>query len=712
MELFRNLERNYGLPSGLLDSVWNAESARGRRMLSPAGAQGHFQFMPATAKQYGLADPSDLTQSATAAAQMYADLLKQTGGDLSKALAGYNWGIGNVQRRGMDSAPTETRNYIQKVMAGMGQPQSNQQDPWAGLMSEFSQTGGQERGAKADPWAGLMQEFQQPAPTDRSSPKAESVSPHGDMSALITGQKPKRDVGVIEGTVAGVGRGFKDVLDTGAQWLSSGFDKIAGTKEGERVRAMNEQGKSEFKKDYGDSTAASFGRVGGNIAATWPVGGILGAGVRGLGGAVGASRYLEPLAQAVSTGGMRAAGMGGLPGLGVRAAGGAIAGGATAGLVDPESAKTGAIVGALLPGGVLLAQKGGQLIKSGAKHLLGATTGTSAETMGAAYNAGRNGSQAFLDNMRGVTPFDDVVDAAKTGLNNMRKARAEQYRSGMVDISKDKTRLDFGAIDDALNRVIDSGTYKGQQVNRKAGDVLGEIKGTIDNWRRLDPAEYHTPEGIDALKRALGDIRGDTQFGTSARVAADSIYNSVKGEIAKQAPTYNRVMSDYSRASGQLDEVTRALSLGEKASKDTAIRKLQSLMRNNAQTSYGNRLSLAQQLEDKGGVQLIPSIAGQALNSWTPRGMAGSIQKGAIPAVMGASIFNPALAATLAAAPLTSPRLMGETLYLAGRAASGTSKAAKPVVGLLSNPEARQQIERGVFSSLPLLISTSPSIHQ
>lgn len=712
MELFRNLERNYGLPSGLLDSVWNAESARGRRMLSPAGAQGHFQFMPATAKQYGLADPSDLTQSATAAAQMYSDLLKQTGGDLSKALAGYNWGIGNVQRRGMDSAPTETRNYIQKVMAGMGQPQSNQQDPWSGLMSEFSQTGGQESGAKADPWAGLMQEFQQPALTDRSSPKAESASERGDMSALITGKKPKRDVGVIEGTVAGFGRGAKDVLDTGAQWLSSGFDKIAGTKEGERVRAMNEQGKSEFKKDYGDSTAASLGRVGGNIAATWPVGGILGAGVRGLGGAAGASRYLEPLAQAVSTGGMRAAGMGGLPGLGVRAAGGAIAGGATAGLVDPESAKTGAVVGALLPGGVLLAQKGGQLLKSGAKHLLGATTGTSAETMSAAYNAGRNGSQAFLDNMRGVTPFDDVVDAAKTGLNNMRKARAEQYRSGMVDISKDKTRLDFGAIDDALNRVIDSGTYKGQQVNRKAGDVLGEIKGTIDNWRRLDPAEYHTPEGIDALKRALGDIRGDTQFGTSARVAADSIYNSVKGEIAKQAPTYNRVMSDYSRASGQLDEVTRALSLGEKASKDTAIRKLQSLMRNNAQTSYGNRLSLAQQLEDKGGVQLIPSIAGQALNSWTPRGMAGSIQKGAIPAVMGASIFNPALAATLAAAPLTSPRLMGETLYLAGRAASGTSKAAKPVVGLLSNPEARQQIERGVFSSLPLLISTSPSIHQ
>lgn len=120
-DLFSRLESQYGLPSGLLDSVWATESSRGTgKMVSPAGAKGHFQFMDATAKQYGVTNPFDLGQSATGAAKMYSDLLKSTGGDLPKALAAYNWGIGNVQRQGLERAPAETQGYIKKVMAGMG----------------------------------------------------------------------------------------------------------------------------------------------------------------------------------------------------------------------------------------------------------------------------------------------------------------------------------------------------------------------------------------------------------------------------------------------------------------------------------------------------------------------------------------------------------------------------------------------------------------
>jgi soluble lytic murein transglycosylase-like protein len=118
--LFSGLEKQYGLPGGLLDAVWSTESSRGKNMQSPAGAQGHFQFMPATAKQYGVTNPYDLTQSATGAAKMYADLLKQSGGNLPQALASYNWGSGNVQRQGMGAMPAETRGYIQKVTAQMG----------------------------------------------------------------------------------------------------------------------------------------------------------------------------------------------------------------------------------------------------------------------------------------------------------------------------------------------------------------------------------------------------------------------------------------------------------------------------------------------------------------------------------------------------------------------------------------------------------------
>nr|CUV28862.1 Hypothethical protein [Ralstonia solanacearum] len=118
--LFSKLESQYGLPAGLLDSVWKTESERGTNMKSPAGAMGHFQFMPATARQYGVTDPYDLTQSATGAARMYSDLLKANGGDLNKALAAYNWGQGNLASKGMQNAPKETQDYIAKVRSQMG----------------------------------------------------------------------------------------------------------------------------------------------------------------------------------------------------------------------------------------------------------------------------------------------------------------------------------------------------------------------------------------------------------------------------------------------------------------------------------------------------------------------------------------------------------------------------------------------------------------
>jgi len=116
----RGLEQKYRLPSGLLDRVWNAESGRGKNMNSAAGAQGHFQFMPATAAQYGLKNPYDFDESSDAAARMYRDLLKANGGDVSKAAAAYNWGQGNLNRKGMGAAPRETLGYINKVAGGGG----------------------------------------------------------------------------------------------------------------------------------------------------------------------------------------------------------------------------------------------------------------------------------------------------------------------------------------------------------------------------------------------------------------------------------------------------------------------------------------------------------------------------------------------------------------------------------------------------------------
>ncbi|HBQ9982496.1 TPA: lytic transglycosylase domain-containing protein [Klebsiella pneumoniae] len=118
---FGSLEGKYGLPAGLLSSVAATESGGDPFAESKAGAKGLFQFMPGTAKDMGLKgrDVFAPHKSADAAARYLRYLLDATGGDLEKALASYNWGLGNVQKKGMDNLPSETRNYVPKVMAGM-----------------------------------------------------------------------------------------------------------------------------------------------------------------------------------------------------------------------------------------------------------------------------------------------------------------------------------------------------------------------------------------------------------------------------------------------------------------------------------------------------------------------------------------------------------------------------------------------------------------
>ncbi|MFW7716501.1 lytic transglycosylase domain-containing protein [Klebsiella pneumoniae] len=118
---FGVLEGKYGLPAGLLSSVAGTESGGDPFAVSPKGAKGPFQFMDGTARDLGLKgmDVYDPHKSADAAARYLRYLLDATGGDLEKALASYNWGLGNVQKKGMDNLPSETRNYVPKVMAGM-----------------------------------------------------------------------------------------------------------------------------------------------------------------------------------------------------------------------------------------------------------------------------------------------------------------------------------------------------------------------------------------------------------------------------------------------------------------------------------------------------------------------------------------------------------------------------------------------------------------
>lgn len=117
-----------GVPiDAALDAIRQIESGGGKYLVSPKGALGPYQFIPSTAKAYGLEDPMDETKSRATAGRMIGDLYKQFK-DLDLTLVAYNWGSGNLtdliklaKTRDFDKLapllPSEARNYVHRFHA-------------------------------------------------------------------------------------------------------------------------------------------------------------------------------------------------------------------------------------------------------------------------------------------------------------------------------------------------------------------------------------------------------------------------------------------------------------------------------------------------------------------------------------------------------------------------------------------------------------------
>lgn len=314
------------------------------------------------------------------------------------------------------------------------------------------------------------------------------------------------------------------------------------------------------------------------------------------------------------------------------------------------------------------ADKAGDLLNTVARVEAGSATGTglnALKTAGEAGEAGGRQAQEFLDNLRGDVPVENVVGMADRALNNLVRDRANQYRAQKQGWAGKPDVLNFNPVRKAIADAAQVDTFEGVSLKPSTEKVWGEVWQAVDKWQKADPAKFHTAEGFDALKKTLQDIENGIPFeNRSARKVVADVRNKVKDQIVAQDPAYGKAMLDYEKASNQISEIQNTLSLGRnKRSIDTALRKLQSVMRNNVNTNYGARETLANTLVDAGGAKdLFPALAGQALNNPLPRGIAS-----------GTSPMTAAVLAlsSLKALPLmatASPRLMGETAYYAGKA--------------------------------------------
>ena len=107
----------YSLDPNLVKAVMTVESDGDPRAVSPAGAMGLMQLMPANVAEAGVTDPFDPAQNIDAGARQLAQLMNEFGGNLDLTLAAYNAGPNAVKRFGGIPPYPETQNYVRKIRA-------------------------------------------------------------------------------------------------------------------------------------------------------------------------------------------------------------------------------------------------------------------------------------------------------------------------------------------------------------------------------------------------------------------------------------------------------------------------------------------------------------------------------------------------------------------------------------------------------------------
>ena len=337
---------------------------------------------------------------------------------------------------------------------------------------------------------------------------------------------------------------------------------------------------------------------------------------------------------------------------------------------------------------------------------VGFPSGIGPETVSTLYGAGKTrpfgapttpayeGATAGLREPESITR--KTVDLATQSVRNLRNQASQQYKQARQQFGAQAQPVKFDDIRQTIQdlRPENYGTYsrKNMPTSHRAWETMRDMVEDYSDAIQKNPAKAD-PLAIDQFKKDLYE-RGSKvggKFDTdSARIAREA-YQGVRQKLVEADPLYDQMMKSYEAAQDELFQLESTFSLGGKQVRsDTANRKLLSIMRNDANTNYGERLSRGMRLAELDPTgQLMPMLAGQMASSPTPRGLSqllggGFAVGGGLGAASGAvSPF------TLAALPAFMPRVVGEASLLAGRTAGSVPSVSRMVEAYSKTPALR-----------------------
>ncbi len=119
-DLLAEAAKKHAIDPDLLRALMRQESGFRPCAVSPKGALGLMQLMPATLEQFHVTEPFAPGQSVDAGAAFLRVLLDRYRGDLNLTLAAYNAGPSRIEGVDPSSYPPETKNYIAEILSELG----------------------------------------------------------------------------------------------------------------------------------------------------------------------------------------------------------------------------------------------------------------------------------------------------------------------------------------------------------------------------------------------------------------------------------------------------------------------------------------------------------------------------------------------------------------------------------------------------------------